>query len=496
MIAAGGVVIAERCAAHRHDRRVCHAGRRQRQPAGSARPRRHCGVGGQRLLVGQHEAEPGARGDGRRSRNRSSASSGSASGRRPARRMSTASSANGAVSRTAPGRGRMIYLDYQATTPVAPEVAEAMRPWIEESSPIRIRRRAGGARRRPRSRSRATRSSGDRPQRRRRRLHRKRDRGAQLGAQGDGREAPKGRNRIVTVATEHAAVLDSCEWLAGRGIDSPCFRSGRTAVLDIDLLERELDKRVALVAVMLVNNEIGVIQPVAEIADMAHGAGALMLCDAVQGFGRVDLSKGPDLVAISAHKIHGPKGIGALVDARRVPSRRRSFTAAGRSRDFAREPCRQRCASASAQPPSSLRSAPTATMTMSSDCGAPRSRLWDRAGSSTAASTTAIKGNLNIRREGVDAARLLADLRDIAFSLGSACASGSGRPSHVLRALGLDYREAARRSALGSAATPSSMSWSTRASASPRSLMRRRSSTRERHTRGADSLEIAGIDRR
>ena len=67
-----------------------------------------------------------------------------------------------------------------------------------------------------------------------------------------------------------------------------------------------------LVAVMLVNNEIGVIQPLAEIADMAHEAGALMLCDAVQGLGRVDVPQGPDLVAVSAHKIHGPKAIGAL----------------------------------------------------------------------------------------------------------------------------------------------------------------------------------------
>ena len=78
------------------------------------------------------------------------------------------------------------------------------------------------------------------------------------------------------------------------------------------MLERELDERVLLVAVMLVNNEIGVIQPVAEIARMAHDAGALMLCDAVQGLGRVAIPDGPDLVAVSAHKIHGPKGIGAL----------------------------------------------------------------------------------------------------------------------------------------------------------------------------------------
>src|SRR5205085_5977256 len=87
---------------------------------------------------------------------------------------------------------------------------------------------------------------------------------------------------------------------------------GDDGLLDLAGLEATLDERVAIVAVMLVNNEIGVIQPVAEVAQLAHSVGALMLCDAVQGLGRVDIPAGPDLVAISAHKVHGPKGIGAL----------------------------------------------------------------------------------------------------------------------------------------------------------------------------------------
>ena len=86
---------------------------------------------------------------------------------------------------------------------------------------------------------------------------------------------------------------------------------------------------------------------------------------------------------------------------------------------------------------------------MSRSCGRPRSRRWARAGSINGSTEHRYHGNLNIRREGVDAARLIADLRDIAFSLGSACASGSGRPSHVLRALGLDYREARSSIRLG-----------------------------------------------
>jgi cysteine desulfurase len=207
----------------------------------------------------------------------------------------------------------MIYLDYQATTPVAPEAAEAMRPWIEERfanphSPSRWGREAAAAIEVARKQvDQAIGLSG-----------------GSVAFTGSATEAlnwalkgtvgcsPPGRNRIITVATEHAAVLDTCQWLAGRGIDLTLLPVGTDGLIDLADLERELDDRVLLVAVMLVNNEIGVIQPVGEIARMAHECGALMLCDAVQALGRIDIPKGPDLVAVSAHKVHGPKAIGAL----------------------------------------------------------------------------------------------------------------------------------------------------------------------------------------
>jgi cysteine desulfurase len=346
----------------------------------------------------------------------------------------------------------MIYLDCQATTPVAPEVAKAMAPWIEDRfanphSPSRWGNEAEAAI--EVARKQVVKAIGLK--------------GGSLAFTGSATEALnwalKGtvekarakrstRSRIVTLATEHAAVLDTCEWLAGQGVDLTVLPVGRDGLLDLDLLERELDERVLLVAAMLVNNEIGVIQPVAEIARLAHGAGALMLCDAVQAFGRIDIPRGPDLVAISAHKIHGPKGIGALwmhKGAEPSPLLHGGGQEQGmRSGTLSPALCVGFGAAAKLADERKTRDYDHVE------------RLWKAAmralgdGWTINGSTThRYKGNLNIRREGVDAARILADERQIAFSLGSACASGSGRPSHVLRALGLDYREARSSIRLG-----------------------------------------------
>jgi cysteine desulfurase len=197
---------------------------------------------------------------------------------------------------------------------------------------------------------------------------------------------------------------------------------------------------VLLVAVMQVNNEIGVTQPVSEIAKMAHGAGALMLCDAVQALGRMEICSGPDLLVVSAHKIHGPKGIGALW--MRKGAEPAPFIHGGgqelglRSGTLSPALCVGFGAAAKLAEERQTRDYDHVQ------------KLWTAAQRGLGPGWTIngstrhrYHGNLNIRREGVDGARLIGDLRDIAFSLGSACASGSGRPSHVLRALGLDYRE-------------------------------------------------------
>ena len=340
----------------------------------------------------------------------------------------------------------MIYLDYQATTPVAPEAAAAMQPWIEEKfanphSPSRWGREAAAA------------------------IEAARGQVAQHFRQGalaftsgatealnwalKGTFELSERRKLVTVATEHAAVLDTAEWLQGEGVEVVVLPVGADGLIDLDHANDVIDGDTALVAAMLVNNEIGVIQPIAEIARICHENGALMLCDAVQGFGRMDLPQGPDFMAVSSHKVHGPKGIGALWIREGVTPPAPLLHGGGQEqglRSGTLSPALCVGFGAAARLASDRQKLDQAHV----------SKLWDLAmevfgpgWSVNGSLKQRYRGNLNLRREGVDGARLIADLRDIAFSLGSACASGSGRPSHVLRALALSDREARSSIRLG-----------------------------------------------
>ncbi|MGE7207272.1 cysteine desulfurase family protein, partial [Sphingomonas sp. NPDC019816] len=195
-----------------------------------------------------------------------------------------------------------------------------------------------------------------------------------------------------------------------------------------------------LVAAMLVNNEIGTIQPVAALAEEAHRAGAWMLCDAVQGYGRIAIPDTADLVAISAHKIHGPKGIGALWIRDGItlpPLLHGGDQEGGRSGTLSPALC------------AGFGAAARLMAMRAEDDAAHVERLWtlavDRLGPDWTINGSVAQryhGNLNVRRDGLDVARLMSDCRDIAFSAGSACASGSGRTSHVLTALGLSVPQA------------------------------------------------------
>ncbi len=331
----------------------------------------------------------------------------------------------------------MTYLDYQATTPLAPEALAAMLPWLESQhanphSPHREGRRARAAVEVARDQIAALLPPGGRL-------------AFTSGATEALNWAIKGtQGGIVTLATEHAAVLDTVQ-ASGRPVT--ILPVGADGLVDLERARAAIVPGTGLVAAMLVNNEIGVIQPVAALADLAHDAGALMLCDAVQGYGRVPIPETVDLVAISAHKIHGPKGVGAMWirdgvelspllhgGGQEVP---------GRSGTLSPALCAGFGVAAS-------------LMAERHDADADHvAGLFALAHSMlggwhlNGALDHRFRGNLNIRRDGLDVNRLMSDLRDIAFSAGSACASGSGRSSHVLRAIGLSDAQARSSIRLG-----------------------------------------------
>jgi cysteine desulfurase len=340
------------------------------------------------------------------------------------------------------GLRRMIYLDYQATTPLAPEALAAMLPWLENQHANPHSAHAPG---------RAAKAA----------VEVARDAVAALlppggtvsftsGATEAINWAIKGvgKGAIVTLATEHAATLDTVEALMRTGRAVAVLPVGSDGPVDLAAAKAAITTGTELVAAMLVNNEIGVIQPIDELAALAHEVGALFLCDAVQGYGRIAIPDSCDLIAISAHKIHGPKGIGALWIRDGVTIapllHGGGQEAAGRSGTLSPALC------------AGFGAAARLAADYHEDDAAHVEQLWglaiERLGENWIINGSIehrYHGNLNIRRNGLDVNRLMSGLRDIAFSAGSACASGSGRPSHVLRALGLGDAEARSSIRLG-----------------------------------------------
>jgi cysteine desulfurase len=345
----------------------------------------------------------------------------------------------------------MIYLDYQATTPLAPEVAAAMRPWIETNfgnphSPYRAGREAAAAI--EVARASVMEALGPGAEAGKLYFTSGATEAANWALKGAAADLEDARKRAVTVATEHACVIDTAHWLAVEGLDLEILPVLPDGLADMEQASEEIDERTGIVAAMLVNNEIGVIQPIEELGALARERGALFLCDAVQGFGRVPIPFGAcDMVAISAHKVFGPKGIGALWirDGVEIEPLLHGGGQEGGFRSGTLSPAL--CVG--------FGEAARLLVLRREEDSAHVERLW-------ALATGAMKGwilngsaehryhgNLNIRAEGIDAARLISDTREVAFSAASACASGSGRPSHVLAGLGLEEHEAKSSIRLG-----------------------------------------------
>ena len=346
-----------------------------------------------------------------------------------------------------------VYLDHHATTPVDPRVLEAMLPFFgakfgnAASRSHRFGWEAGKSV--ERARQRIANLAGASP----------REIVFTSGATESNNLALKGvveangnHGHIVTMATEHRAVLDPARHLERLGCRLtvlPALPDGR---IELDRLREAIVDDTILVSVMYANNEIGVIQPVREIGAICRECGVLFHCDAVQAFGKIPVdveADHVDLMSASAHKMYGPKGIGALYVRRSHPRVRLAAQIEGGGHEFgirsgtlnvpAIVGFGEACAiCADEMEPESLRAR----------------GLRDRLKAAIERELDGLRvngsmehrlpGNLNLSFEGVDSEALLVSLPELALSTGSACSSASVAPSHVLTALGVNPHSAVR----------------------------------------------------
>ena len=261
-----------------------------------------------------------------------------------------------------------------------------------------------------------------------------------------------GSKHVVTVQTEHKAVLDVCGYLESRGFEVTYLPVQPDGLLDLETVKAAIRPDTMMVSVMLVNNETGVIQPIREIAGLAHAAGALFMTDATQALGKLPIDVDTldvDLLAFSAHKFYGPKGVGGLFVRQRRPRRVKleallhgggherglrsgtlnvpGIVGLGQAAELARLDMKT-----DATRLKSLRDdLETALLTL------PGTRLnGPQAGENRLYNVT------NVLFEGCDSDALIMGLENMAVSNGSACTAASIDPSHVLLAMGLSETEA------------------------------------------------------
>ncbi|MEB3200813.1 MAG: cysteine desulfurase family protein [Synechococcaceae cyanobacterium] len=342
-------------------------------------------------------------------------------------------------------------LDHHATTPCATEVLEAMAPWWQERSAnpsSRLHRpglQAAAAVDQARERlgrvlglpaagvvftSGATEANNL----------------ALKGVVEAALERGEPRRRLVTLATEHRAVLDPLAWLGRRGLPLTVLPVQADGLVDLERLQAAIGPDTLLVSVMAANNEIGVLQPLQRIASLCRERGALIHCDAAQAVGHLPLNMqelGLDLLSLSGHKLYGPMGIGALLigEGVRIAAQQQGGG-------------QQRGLRAGTLPVPLVVGLGEAVVRAEADraeralrLGALRQELWqglEALGGMTlnGHATARLPHNLNVCVEGVDGVALHRRLRrSLAVSSGSACSQGS--PSHVLAALGRSRPQAA-----------------------------------------------------
>ena len=343
-----------------------------------------------------------------------------------------------------------VYFDYNATSPVAPEVADAMGRVTREvfgnaSSVHHFGQQAKSVLDDARSAV-ATAIGGDPSEVVFTSGGTEADNFAIRGTASvfDSVDAARGKRHLIASAIEHEAVLNTLKALARRGWKTTLLPVDQSGVLAVERLREAITDDTALVSIMHANNEIGTIQPIVDLAAIAHAHGALMHTDAVQSVGKIPVdvrALDVDLLSLSAHKFNGPKGVGALWIKR--GARVQAILTGGKHE-------RNRRAGTENVPGiAGLGAAATLAIGKLSAEGTRLAILRDRLedGILAAVPGTAINGSrssrvpntTNISFDRVEAESLLIalDLEGIAVSTGSACSSGTLEPSHVLRAMGL-----------------------------------------------------------
>src|SRR5438046_2204008 len=356
-------------------------------------------------------------------------------------------SAPGQEQRTTPNGVKLpLYMDNHATTPMDPRVLEEMLPYFMEkfgnaasrnhsfgwaaeegveTARERIAKLVGATAKEIIFTSGATESDN-------------------LAIKGVAEMYKEKGNHIITVATEHKAVLDTCKRLEKYGYRVTYLPVGRDGLIDLEDLKRTIDDKTILVTVMYANNEIGVLQPVAEIGKICREKGVLFHSDATQAIGKVpvDVNKqNIDLMSISAHKMYGPKGVGALYVRRKNPRVQISaiIDGGGHERGMRSGTLNvpgivglgKACAIAIEEMPHE-----------SCRLAGLRNRLKDRIMSRldecyiNGSMEHRLPGNLNVSFGHVEGESLLMGINDVAVSSGSACTSAMVEPSYVLMAHG------------------------------------------------------------
>ncbi len=358
--------------------------------------------------------------------------------------MST--TANGTVS-VSSGLHLPIYMDNHATTPLDPRVLEAMMPYLTtvfgnaasrnhsfgweaeaavEKAREQVAKLIGATAKEIIFTSGATESNN-------------------LAIKGIAEMYRERGNHIITQVTEHKATLDTCKRLEKYGYRVTYLPVKADGLIDLEDLKRAMDDKTILVTIMIANNEIGVVQPVAEIGKLCHERGVIFHTDGVQAAGKIPVDVNAmniDALSLSAHKIYGPKGVGALYVRRRNPRVQISeqINGGGHERGMrsgtlnvpgivglgkACEIAREEMAS-EARRLSALRDKLKAKLENSLDYIHVNGSMENR-----------LPGNLNVSFVYVEGESLLMGINDVAVSSGSACTSATLEPSYVLKALGL-----------------------------------------------------------